>query len=84
MSAGHKLSKSDKIDKEQEAKDKELLNNPKLSMHFKVGTFIIQHDKGRGEILRVLTCKCSKRETVLQVRWDDGTISLTKPFALNR
>lgn len=79
-----KLSKSDKIDKEQEAKDKELLDNPKLSMHFKVGTFIVQYGKGRGEILAVRRCKCSKGETLLRVRWEDGSVSNTKPIALNR
>ena len=53
-----KLSKSDTLDKEREARDKELLDNPKLSMHFKKNTFIVVHGKGRGEILAVLTCKC--------------------------
>jgi hypothetical protein len=76
-----KLSKSDKIDKEQEARDREFLGNPKVSSHFAVGTYISEYGKGRGLILDRLV---SHDETLLRVQWEDGRIENTKPIALNR
>lgn len=77
-----KLSKSDKIDKNEEARIREQLSNPRTSQHFAIGTFIVEYGKGRGEILAVL--RCSKAETLLRVRWEDGSVGITKPIALNR
>ena len=79
-----KLSKSDRIDKEQEAKDREVLSNPKKSQHFAVGTFVNVYGKGRGEILARHTCNCPNRETFLHVEWEDGSIGSIRPIALNR
>lgn len=80
-----KISKSDQ-DPHQTDKDKSELDKllAKKSQHFAVGTRIVEHGRGAGEILKVLTCKCSKRETMLWVQWDDGSMSTTMPIALNR
>ena len=40
-----KLSKSDTLDKEQEQRDKDSLNNPTLSLHFAVDTFVMYQNK---------------------------------------
>lgn len=50
------------------------------SQHFEVGTFIV-HANVRGEVLERIV---SSDETHLRIKWHDGSMSLIKPFALNR
>jgi hypothetical protein len=76
-----KLSKSDTINKTQEAKDREWLNSLKPSEHFSVGSRVIIAQNKRGTVLAVLV---SSDETLLRVKWDDDSISNIKPIALNR
>lgn len=49
--------------------------------HFKVGTNVAM---GRGRRGTVLRADVSDGETVLCVTWTDGSISLVRPYALNR
>jgi activator of HSP90 ATPase len=78
-----KISKSDVLDNEQEARTKHALENWPESQHFTKGTFVMHANK-RGEILAVLRCKCPRGEKALRVRWEDDSVSLIEPFALNR
>lgn len=56
----------------------------KESDHFKVGSFIKMPPHRRGEITAVLTCKCKLVEKGLRIAWDDGSVSVVQPFALNQ
>ena len=53
------------------------------SRHFAVGTDILCLGR-RGTIVRVLHCKCPANETALHIRWDDDSMSIIEPHALNR
>lgn len=82
-----KISKSDIIDKEQEARDKDFLNRLVPSQHFAVGTRVAMARKGTGEILDICSRErgcVSTDETALLVRWEDGRVEYIKPYALNR
>lgn len=75
------------VDKEQEARDREFLNRSIPSPHFTVGTRVSMFRKGSGEILDVCSRErgcVSTDDTVLMVRWEDGTVEFIKPYALNR
>ena len=78
-----KISKSKTLDKDQEQRDKDFLNNMPTSPHFTVGTWIMRAPYRRGEILDVFTCKCDRAEKSLRIRWEDDTISVIRPHALN-
>lgn len=70
-----KLSKSDAIDKEQEARERELLTHPKLSMHFRVGTFVI-YNRRRYEIME-------RQGPALVIKGEDGVAFVIYPIALS-
>lgn len=71
-----KLSKSDDPQAVQE------IASLPVSKHFTVGESIVM-DNRRGEILAVLTCKCRLAEKALRIRWDDGSMGIIEPIALN-
>lgn len=76
-----KLSKSSKIDKDQEARDKELLANPKLSPHFMVGSKVkIAHLPPATIIDKAYM----GRYVAIVVEFPDGTQDTLIPYALNR
>lgn len=82
MTRRDKLSKSDQ-DPHQTDRDAEALANMPKSQHFAKGTFIV-YNNVRAEILAVESWTTWPRsETLLRVAWDDGTVSLIKPIALN-
>lgn len=53
------------------------------SEHFTVGSHILLNNR-RGEITSLLSCKCSRSEKALRIRWEDGSLGIVAPFALNR
>ena len=56
-----------------------------MSNHFAKGEFVrMAHRPGPGEIISVAHCKCRLSETVIRVRWADGTEENLWPYALNR
>lgn len=78
-----KISKKDQdprqIDSDREGIERLLAMK---SPHFTMGTRIV-HNQRSGEIVNILTCKCMFADKALRVRWDDGSMSTIKPFALN-
>lgn len=76
-----KISKSDQ-DPNQIDKDREGLANmlSKRSQHFTTGSFVIWNNV-RGEILEQVS---DGGRNLLRVRWDDGSVCLVEPIALNR
>lgn len=58
-------------------------DSKRRSRHFAVGTDILCLGR-RGTIVRVLHCKCPANETALHIRWDDDSMSIIEPHALNR
>lgn len=71
-----KLSKSDDPQAKQE------IANLGVSRHFTTGSFVVTNNR-RAEILAVHTKTWPHRETHLRLAWEDGTVSLIKPIALN-
>lgn len=69
-----KLSKSDKIDPEQEAADRAWLANLPKTKHFAVGTEIVQANKV-GMILE-------RDGDALKIQWRDDSVSYVRPIAL--
>lgn len=69
-----KLSKSD----DPQAVNK--VSTMPTSKHFTKGSRV-QYGHQHGEVLDVLTYP--NGETSLRVGWDDGTVSIVQPFALN-
>lgn len=53
------------------------------STHFTVGSWIVKNNR-RGLIEAVLTCKCRYADKGLRIAWEDGSVSVDWPFALNR
>ena len=52
------------------------------SQHFKTNTWVVMNN-ARGEILAVETEKWPVLKRYLRIAWEDGTVSLIKPIALN-
>lgn len=84
-----KISKSDKpIDREEEQAEKNWLDNLPKSQHFAIGTGVMC--KGRtGVITEILVCPGRALEwcdcqNALRIEWEDGTMGVLTPFALNR
>ena len=70
-----KISKSDKLDKEEEARIREQLSTAKKSQHFAVGTCVLAPGGSRGKII-------ARRGEYLTVLWDDGTLTTDRTQAL--
>lgn len=78
-----KISKSDLVlpRAEEDAQRAAQAAKPRpKSQHFEVGTFVV-HANVHGEVLERIV---SSDETHLRIKWHDGSMSLIKPFALNR
>ena len=76
MGKRQKLSKSDKIDKEQEAKDKAWLSSQVSSPHFTVGTFVL-YDGRRYEVMY-------RWDNALLLRGESHEEVTVFPYALSR
>lgn len=77
----NKISKSDTTpEMEKRDADARASLSEKVCQHFAVGTSIHRRYQ-RGEIIERFSTDGS---TYLRIRWEDGSVSLTKPHALNR
>lgn len=72
----NKLSKSDDPQAVQD------IAQLPVCQHFKKRTWILQNNR-RGEIVAEMTCKCIRSEKSLRVAWEDGSVSVVRPMALN-
>jgi hypothetical protein len=70
-----KLSKSDKLDKDEEARIRAQLFASKKSQHFAVGTYLLKPGGARGEIL-------ARHREWLTILWDDGSVAHERVLAL--
>lgn len=79
-----KISKSDTTPEMEERANTGIARLQTIkSKHFTVGTFV-QMDNKTMEVLDVVERPIPYRETYLLVRFDDGSMRLIKPYALNR
>ena len=70
-----KLSKSDKLDKDEEARIRDDLMNPKaVCQHFATGTWVVTNNR-RGKVL-------AKGHGVMFVQYEDGATEILRPYAL--
>lgn len=53
------------------------------SQHFAVGTKIICNQR-TGLILERVRCGYLAPRTLLRIRWEDGSVGIIEPIALNR
>ena len=70
-----KLSKSDKLDKDEEARIRAQLFASKKSQHFAEGTYVCKPGGGRGLIL-------GRWFEWLTIEWEDGSVTQERVLAL--
>lgn len=83
-SSKHKISKSDTTP-EDEARGREARARflEKRCRHFEVGTGIMYQNR-TGTILERVPCGITGPRILLRIRWEDGSVGIIKPHALNR
>lgn len=70
-----KLSKSDKLDKDEEARIRAQLFGSKKSSHFEVSTYVCKPGGGRGLVL-------ARFNEWLTIEWEDGSVTQERVLAL--
>jgi hypothetical protein len=68
---------------EASAKQHRQLMSQKKCQHFSVNTKTMANNR-TGLILEHIKCGLDSPRVLLRIRWDDGSIGIIKPHALNR